>query len=80
METYVIKNYVIDVDMKQNIKIGGFVDVSLRSNRPNAKYVYFYSLLVFLDDTAKTLALRAAIHYKMKTKPNKRILIQSGSF
>lgn len=78
METYCIEHYNIVVETNQTTRPGDNVNVSIKSARPNAKYASVYSLLVYPDDTAKDLAQRAFMHYKMGTRPDGRILIQRG--
>lgn len=76
METFNIENYTIVVETTQATKSGDSVNVTIKC--PDAKYSSVYSLLMYPDDTAKDLAKRAFIHYKMGTMPNTRELVQRG--
>ena len=78
METYRIEHYVVNVEINEAYKPGNKATVTIKSERPNAKYASVYSVLMFPDDTPKDLAKRAFIHYKMRTRPDERFIIQRG--
>ena len=78
METYCIEHYNIVVETNQKTRPGDYVNVTIKSARPNAKYASVYFLMVYPDDVPTQLAQRAFVHYKMGTRPDGRILIQRG--
>lgn len=75
METYRIENYNIVVETNQTTRPGDDIVVTIKSNRANAQYASVYSLMMYPDDTARDLAKRAFIHFKMGTKPDTRVPI-----
>lgn len=77
METYRIEHYIVEVETDGK-KHGGTVNVTIQSERPNAKYASVYSVLMFPDDTPKDLAQRAFLHYKLGTRPDRKDVIQRG--
>ena len=78
METYKIDHYIINVEINEAYRPGVKATVTVKPERPNAKYASVYLLLMSPDDTPKDLAQRAFLHYKMGTKPDERIAIQRG--
>ena len=78
METYYIEHYTIEVVTSEATRPGDYAKVTIKSNRPNAKYASVYSLMVYPDDAPKDLARRAYAHYKMGTRPDGKITIQRG--
>lgn len=78
METYNIEHYTIEVGISEATRPGDMVKVTIKSNRPNAKYASVYSLMAYPDDTPKDMARRAYAHYKMGTRPDGKIIIQRG--
>ena len=78
METYYIEHYTIEVGTSEATRPGDYAKVTIKSNRPNAKYASVYSLMVYPDDAPKDLARRAYAHYKMGTRPDGKITIQRG--
>lgn len=78
METYRIEHYVVNVEINEAYRPGVKATVTIKSERPNAKYASVYSLLMFPDDTPKDLAQRAFCHYKMGTRPDRKDIIQRG--
>lgn len=78
METYRIEHYVVNVEINEAFRPGVKATVTIKSERPNAKYASVYSVLMFPDDTPKDLAQRAFIHYKMGTRPDRKDIIQRG--
>jgi len=77
METYRIEHYVVEVETDGK-KPGDMVNVTIQSERPNAKYKSVYQLMWYLGDDATNLARRAFVHYKIGTRPNRKDIIQCG--
>lgn len=78
METFYIEHYVVNVEINEAYRPGVKATVTVKSERPNAKYASVYSVLMFPDDTPKDLAKRAFINYKLGTRPDGKIAIQRG--
>ena len=78
METFRIEHYVINVEINEAYRPGAKATVTVKSERPNAKYAFVYSVLMFQDSTPLALAQRAFIHYKMGTRPDRKDIIQRG--
>ena len=78
METYRIEHYVVNVEINEAYRPGVNATVTIKSERPNAKYASVYEILIFPDDTPKDLAKRAFVHYKMGTRPDRKDIIQRG--
>lgn len=72
METYRIEHYVVEVE-NDGKKPGDTVDVSIKSEHPNAKYASVYRLVWYAGDNAVDMARRAFAHYKMGTRPDEII-------
>lgn len=72
METFFIEHYTIEVETKEYTRPGDQISVTIRSNRQNAKFISAYALLMYPGESAKDLAQRAFIHYKMGTKPDEK--------
>lgn len=77
METYRIEHYIVEVETDGK-KPGDMVNVTIQSERPNAKYKSVYELLWYFGDEAAHLARRAFVHYKMGTRPDSKGVIQRG--
>lgn len=78
METYRIEHYIVNVEINEAYRPGIKATVTIKSERPNAKYASVYSVLMFPDDTPKDLAQRAFLCYKMGTRPDRKDIIQRG--
>lgn len=78
MEKYKIEHYDVIVENDKMTRPGDKATVTIKSARANAKYASVYEILIFPDDTPKDLAKRAFIHYKMRTRPAERFIIQRG--
>ena len=77
METYRIEHYIVEVETDGK-KPGETVNVTIQSERPNAKYKSVYGLVWYIGDNAVDLARRAFVHYKMGTRPDGKDIIQRG--
>ena len=77
METDRIEHYIVEVETDGK-KTGDTVNVTIQSERPNAKYKSVYRLVWYIDDNAVDLARRAFAHYKMGTGPDGKDIIQRG--
>lgn len=77
METYRIEHYIVEVETDGK-KPGETVNVTIQSERPNAKYKSVYGLVWYIGDNATDLARRAFVHYKMGTRPDGKDIIQRG--
>ena len=77
MKTYRIEHYIVEVETDGK-KPGETVNITIQSERPNAKYKSVYGLVWYIGENAVDLARRAFAHYKMGTRPHERIAIQRG--